>query len=277
LFFVLGKFDWEALGCMMAKRTHLEIRESIYGNPLFPAVRTCYQAVFKYSALRDRRAMRNFYRQFFAPKDLVFDVGANIGEYADIFASAGATVVAVEPNPVCCQQIYKLAGRRPIRVECCAVSDQVGTVELQVCDQSIFSTINRDWVERTRDFPSYKNVQWTDSLTVPMVTLDNLVRRHGKPAFVKIDVEGLEDKVLSALSSMPNFVSFEYNVRLKHVALRSIELPLLSDCLFNAIEDREFRWIHAQWKTRAEITDWLKNLSVEKNAEYGDLFAKRIT
>jgi hypothetical protein len=42
--------------------------------------------------------MYELYSQFVTAGDLVFD-GANIGDYAEMFAGLGATVVAVEANP----------------------------------------------------------------------------------------------------------------------------------------------------------------------------------
>ena len=42
--------------------------------------------------------MGAFDSQFFQAGDLVFDIGANQGEYSEIFANEGGRVVAVEPN-----------------------------------------------------------------------------------------------------------------------------------------------------------------------------------
>ncbi|HEY1471426.1 MAG TPA: FkbM family methyltransferase [Candidatus Acidoferrum sp.] len=43
--------------------------------------------------------MYRLYSEFVSAGDLVFDIGANIGDYAEMFARLGARVVAVEPNP----------------------------------------------------------------------------------------------------------------------------------------------------------------------------------
>ena len=42
-------------------------------------------------------------------------------------------------------------------------------------------------------------VRW-DSSIVPATTLDELIAAYGIPAFVKIDVEGMEHEVLAGLS-----------------------------------------------------------------------------
>ncbi|HRF81237.1 MAG TPA: FkbM family methyltransferase, partial [Flavobacteriales bacterium] len=37
---------------------------------------------------------------------------------------------------------------------------------------------------------------WDRAIEVPVTTLDRLIDQYGRPAFVKIDVEGFEDEVL---------------------------------------------------------------------------------
>jgi hypothetical protein len=43
----------------------------------------------------------DFYKTFIAPTDLVFDVGANMGNRSKIFRAIGARVVAYEPQSHC--------------------------------------------------------------------------------------------------------------------------------------------------------------------------------
>jgi protein-L-isoaspartate O-methyltransferase len=44
-------------------------------------------------------AMDALYRQFVKPGDLVFDIGAHVGDRVAAFRRLGARVVAVEPQP----------------------------------------------------------------------------------------------------------------------------------------------------------------------------------
>lgn len=46
-----------------------------------------------------QRGLRRMYRPLVQPGDLVFDVGAHLGDRAAAFAALGARVVALEPQP----------------------------------------------------------------------------------------------------------------------------------------------------------------------------------
>lgn len=59
-----------------------------------------YRAVYGREAGKHREKLRKFYSQFLSPGDLVFDIGANVGVYTEVFSSLGSRVVAVEPNPI---------------------------------------------------------------------------------------------------------------------------------------------------------------------------------
>lgn len=48
----------------------------------------------------------NFYKQFIQPKDLVFDVGANVGSRVKLFLNIGAKVVAFEPQKELCNHMH---------------------------------------------------------------------------------------------------------------------------------------------------------------------------
>jgi FkbM family methyltransferase len=249
------------------------MKEFLVGSPLFIPARSVYRSLFQRRQNAEHSRMRLFYSQFFASGDLVFDVGANQGEYAEVFAMYGTRVIAIEPNPAFRSRLEKLAKIRSIVPEFCAVGDLEGSATLYLCSQSGFSTLQPEMIKWTKDSPDYRDVQWTSKVTVPVVTLKTLAERHGLPVFVKIDVEGFEHQVISGMSFNPRFVSFEFGARHKHGALRCITNLGERGYRFNPIIGRVFAFDFDRWISAKEATDWLTGFSADRG-EYGDMFAR---
>jgi FkbM family methyltransferase len=249
------------------------LKELLVGTWLFIPVRSLYRSVFQRRQNSEYSQMRSFYSQFFARGDLVFDVGANLGEYAEIFADSGARVIAIEPNPALHSRLENLAKTRSFVPEFCAVGDIEGSATLNVCNQSAFSTLEPELIEWTKDSPDYRDTRWTSKVTVPVVTLKTLAERHGAPVFVKIDVEGFEYQVISGMSFNPRFVSFEFGARRKQPALQCVNDLGKRGYQFNPIVGRNFAFDSERWLSAQGAVDWLNAFSVDR-AEYGDMFAR---
>src|SRR5438046_2680720 len=63
-----------------------------------------------------QRRMRRLYAGFVKPGDLVFDIGAHVGNRVRGFAALGCRVIAVEPQPDFARLLHALFGRSP-RIE----------------------------------------------------------------------------------------------------------------------------------------------------------------
>lgn len=259
-----------------AQRSHTpivrRIRDAVYGSALYGPTRNIYQILFDREGFRNRNKMKRFYWQFFRKGDLVFDIGANVGNYSETFSSLGAMVVAVEPNPACCQSLYRLARVRDVRVEGCAVGANAGTASLRVCDHSVLCTLSDEWHQRIESSPIHRDAHWLEQIEVPVVTLDMLAQRHGVPAFVKIDVEGYEENVIDGMSFYPKFLSFEFNDLLREVAIHCVEKLGRRGYEFNPIAGLEFAFQFPNWKTGQQTLEWLA--SYKGNEEFGDIFAR---
>jgi len=68
--------------------------------PFSSELRNVYLRSFKRQYWQEHVwSRRQFYARFIKRGSLVFDIGANIGDYSRCFLSLGARVVAVEPLP----------------------------------------------------------------------------------------------------------------------------------------------------------------------------------
>ena len=258
----------------LKKAVEKSARELLFGSRLFPTVRSAYQRVFDREKLASRERMLGFYAGFISRGDLVFDVGANIGEYSDAFLALGARVIAIEPNPSCCNRLKMIAKRGNLIVENCAVGDAEGAASMHVCSESGLSTLSNEWYDKTRTSPIHSHASWISDIDVRVETLDFLAKKHGIPSFIKIDVEGFEDRVLSGMSFQPQALSFEF-----HFALPE----LVNTCLKRLRLDKAYRFNYMVGNNRSfELAKWTDADELERallqtrtDEEYGEIFCRK--
>jgi len=229
-----------------------------------------------YYGNRERRAaMERLYRRFVKPGDLVFDVGAHVGDRVAAFRRLGARVVAVDPQPALRTTLKLLRGwDRAVVIEPVALGRADGTVELKLnLDNPTVSTASGDFIRAAAGAPGWEGQAWTATKTVPMTTLDALIARHGTPAFIKIDVEGFEAEVLAGLSRPVAALSFEFTTIQRHVAAAAIDRCVaLGYASFNAALGESQTLAHAAWLTAPQIAQWVASLPDAANS--GDVYAR---
>ncbi len=170
----------------------------------------------------NRRA-KKLYGQFVKKNDLVFDVGANIGNRAQLFNDLGANVVCVEPQEKCVNMLRNRFGNNSsITIVPKGLSDKEGSITLYTSDESsVIATMSDKWKNEGR-FTG--NTNWNSSREVPVTTLDVLINEYGLPSFCKIDVEGFEKNVLAGLTKKIPVVSFEFTMEFFDDAIACMEL-----------------------------------------------------
>lgn len=219
-------------------------------------------------------AMDRLYGRFVQRGDLVFDVGAHVGDRIASFRRLGARVVAVEPQPALVRVLKLLYGRKPnVIIEASAVGRAPGTTELMInSDNPTVSTASRDFVGAARGAAGWESQRWNKSITVPVTTLDALIARHGRPAFIKLDVEGFEAEALDGLTQPVEALSFEFTTIQREVALACIDRCVtLGYTRFNAALGESQTLAHPDWLDAGTIAGWLHALPHEANS--GDVYA----
>jgi FkbM family methyltransferase len=161
---------------------------------------------------RRQRRMQRLYRKFARPGDLVFDIGAHVGNRARALAALGCRVIALEPQPDFARMLRLLFARNPrIEVVEAAVTGASGEDWLAVSERTpTVSTTATAWRDERAREPGFDGVEWNRRLRVRTVSADALIARYGRPAFIKIDVEGGEPAVLDGLTAPVAALSFEY-------------------------------------------------------------------
>jgi len=220
-------------------------------------------------------AMDRLYRGYVQPGDLVFDIGAHVGDRIAAFRRLGARVVAVEPQPALLRTLRLLYGRDPmVTIEAAAVGRQPGIVELNVnLDNPTVSTVSTDFIAAAANAPSWQGQAWSKRVRVPLTSLDTLIVTHGTPAFIKIDVEGFEAEALAGLTQPPQALSFEFTLIQRKLALACIErCGTLGYASFNAVLGESQSFEHRDWVDALAISRWLSALPPEANS--GDVYAR---
>src|SRR5262249_8954041 len=140
-----------------------------------------------------------------------------------VFLRMGASVVAVEPDPVCqlilAQKYHRLRlNACPVQLISNAVGSTDGVERMWVDgDGSALNTLSSKWVDALRaDTDRSWNAadprKFASHFDVNTVTLDTLIANYGMPFYIKIDVEGYEDVALRGLTKSVPYLSFEVNL-----------------------------------------------------------------
>jgi FkbM family methyltransferase len=219
-------------------------------------------------------AMDRLYHQFLRPGDLVFDIGAHVGDRIASFRRLGTVIVAVEPQPALAKTLRLLYGRDPkVTIEETAVGRQSGGIELNLnLDNPTVSTASADFMEAAAHAPGWRDQAWTKRVRVPLTTVDALIARYGIPAFIKIDVEGFEAEVLAGLEQPVRAISFEFTTIQLDIARACVErCSALGYAKFNAVLGESQTLVHREWINANAITRWLAELRPEANS--GDVYA----
>ena len=140
--------------------------------------------------------------------NIVFDVGANRGQFASELRMYGYTgkIISFEPLPQAYEKMNKRAKSDVSWVlhPRCAVGDKIGEIEINVSANSVSSSILPMLSSHVSAAPQSK---YTHKELVPLVTLDSVYGLYCKPedsVFLKVDTQGYECAVLDGANLLLN-------------------------------------------------------------------------
>ena len=172
-----------------------------------------------------RRSDSHFYKRpidFIRSRnvDLVVDIGANVGQYAENLRKEGYAgwIVSFEPTGAAYEALATRASRdgrwKTLNM---ALGGNEGTAEINVSETSVFSSILPQRSAATT-FASHAAVIRAESVRV--ARLDDVFAElpQSKAAFLKIDTQGYEQQVLLGASQcLSHFVGVQMELPIIHL------------------------------------------------------------
>ena len=140
--------------------------------------------------------------------DLIYDVGMNTGQDTEFYLKKGFRVVAIEANPRlvedCRVRFERDLSRGRLQLLNVGVGIKPGPLTLYI------NKTHHEWSSLFEEIG--KRGGEFETVTVDVVTLDEILETHGVPYYLKIDIEGMDNAAVQAagrLSDRPRFISVE--------------------------------------------------------------------
>ena len=218
--------------------------------------------------------MDKLYRAYIKPGDLVFDIGAHVGDRISSFRRIAALVIALEPQPLLQRALRLIHGNDPgVILVPAAAGPEISAQTLHINTQNpMVSTLSSAFLVEALGAEGWQDQNWDTTLTVPTITLDRLITTFGPPAFIKIDIEGYEDEALRGLTQPVPALSFEFTTIARDVAQRCLKtVTALGDYSFNVAlgESQQLQFEHGVSAT--QMSEYLELLPHAANS--GDVYA----
>jgi FkbM family methyltransferase len=134
-------------------------------------------------------------------KDLVFDVGAHVGDDSDFYLKLGFRVVAVEANPSLAARLRERFAAEIHSGRYMLVNKAIGSGHEPITffvnrKTSVWGTADPSWALRNRRLGAE-----SDEISVPSVPFSDLLQTYGCPYYLKIDIQGADMLCVIALKS----------------------------------------------------------------------------
>ena len=209
-----------------------------------------------------------FYQNLIGSDDLIFDVGAHLGDKTNAFLACGAKVVVIEPETRLINHIkWRFSDNSRIHMVNKGLSAKPEKLPFYRRNAASASGCVKDWD------PKLENI--TKVLEIETTTLDLLIEEFGIPKYIKIDVEGFEVEVLRGLSHLVPLISFEFFNNQLDRAFECMQLlSQFGELKFNFTSADESQLVLEKWLPRKEFEEFITGWNQDKFESRGDIYAK---
>jgi FkbM family methyltransferase len=208
-------------------------------------------------------------------RDLIFDIGANVGERTAVFLTLAKKVIAVEANTKLSKVLSSRFWNSNVIVINKGCSNSEKPLKLMIAESHLVSTFSFEFISSKK--ATNTSFSWNENQIIDCTTLDQLIQEHGIPDFCKIDVEGYEKFVIEGLNQKIGLISFELNYPrfLDDTKFAISKLESLGYDEFNFSYGESLEFVSSTWMNDKEIVLFLNQSSDSlPKSFYGDIYAR---
>lgn len=139
---------------------------------------------------------------------IIYDLGSNNGDNISYYLKKADLVIAVEADPLLCDQIHKKfsneISKKKLIIENVVLTDKSNLKNVVFYRHKK----NKIW----NQFPKPKDIENFEEILLPSKSIIELISEHGFPYYIKIDLEYYDQVILKTLFEndiRPPFISAE--------------------------------------------------------------------
>jgi FkbM family methyltransferase len=152
---------------------------------------------------------------------MIFDIGANIGNWALANINSCDKIIAIEASPITFNKLKSHCINNNIILLNYAVCNNNGNdIVFYHANCDLISTLNKSWL--TSESSRFYNQPFTE-ITCKTIGIDNLINIYGEPELIKIDVEGGEYECISSLTKKVKMLCFEWAAETNDITVKCLD------------------------------------------------------